>query len=112
MGFCTTIEKAIAGGQGSVDVALERDTLSIACEISVTSTVEYELGNLQKCLDGKYSFVLMIGTDAVRLKTLRDSATAAIPADAMKRARLFADRSFRIHSRFGTGRKQAPDARI
>ena len=87
IGFRATIEEAIPGGKGSVDVALARGLLSIACEISVTSTVEYELGNLAKCLAAGYGFVLMIGTDDGRLKKLRAAAAVALDADSMKRAR-------------------------
>ena len=53
-GYKATIEKAILKGMGKVDVALEKHERSIACEISVTSTEDYELSNLQKCLAGGF----------------------------------------------------------
>lgn len=86
-GFRTTIEKALDGGAGSVDVALEKDTLSIACEISVTSSVEYELGNLEKCLAAGYGFVLMIGTEEEQLHKLREKASAAVEGGSLERVR-------------------------
>ena len=42
------IEEPTPGGKGSVDVALRRDDFSIACEISVTSTVAQEVGNVHE----------------------------------------------------------------
>ena len=42
---------------GRIDVVLKRDDLSIAVEISVTNTIDYELQNLQKCLDENLSLI-------------------------------------------------------
>ena len=64
-GFRAVIEEAIGGGQ--IDVALYRDDLSIACEISVTSTPQYEAQNLAKCSQGRFSRVFAIAADAKRL---------------------------------------------
>jgi hypothetical protein len=44
------VEEPTPDGKGSVDVALERAGWRLACEISVTSTVEQEVGNIEKCL--------------------------------------------------------------
>jgi len=38
-----------APSDGQVDVALHREGLSIACEVSVTTGIEHELGNVRKC---------------------------------------------------------------
>lgn len=67
-GFRTTIEKAIPGSRESIDVALETDEIKIACEISVTSTAEYELGNVQKCLAAGYDTVIVVSADEKTLK--------------------------------------------
>ena len=45
LGFRTVIEKQILDGQGSVDLLLERGDLTIACEISITTTIDHEVGN-------------------------------------------------------------------
>jgi len=49
-GLKATIEAPLAKGVGQVDVLLERDGVVAAIEISVTTPVEHELENLQKCL--------------------------------------------------------------
>lgn len=70
LGFRVSIEKQLGSG-GSVDVALESEHRAIACEITVTSNTEQELGNVRKCLAAKYDEVFLIVADAKRLSTLR-----------------------------------------
>ena len=43
------MEEPLSSG-GKVDVALRREGHSLACEISVTTTAEHEIGNVEKCL--------------------------------------------------------------
>ena len=42
------IEKQIP--EGSVDLLLERPGQTFACEISITTTIDHEVGNVAKCL--------------------------------------------------------------
>lgn len=84
-GFRATIEEQIEGG--SVDVSLGRDGIRVACEISVTSSKEQELGNIGKCLAAGYEHVLMIATNSRRLASLRKAAMAALEAPAAERVR-------------------------
>jgi hypothetical protein len=58
-GYRAMIEQTTEDGTGSVDVHLERDGKRIACEISVTSTDEQELGNIQKRLASRYDVVIL-----------------------------------------------------
>ncbi|MCI0558462.1 MAG: type IV secretion system DNA-binding domain-containing protein [Nitrososphaera sp.] len=71
-GYRAVIEKEILNGQGKVDVSLERDDETIACEISVTSTPEQELENVRKCLKADYRKVVVLASRAKRLKIMRD----------------------------------------
>ncbi|MBO9501199.1 hypothetical protein [Brevundimonas sp. A19_0] len=80
-GFRAVIEEAVEGGQ--VDVALYRDDLSIACEISVTSTAQYEAQNLAKCAQAGFSRVLAIAADAKRLKAIETAARARLSDEEM-----------------------------
>ena len=52
-GWRAVIEQEILDGTGRVDVSLKRDELSIACEISITTTGEQELANVEKSLEEK-----------------------------------------------------------
>jgi len=46
LGFRGIIEKEVLGGQGSVDLLLERQDQTIACEISISTTIDHEVGNV------------------------------------------------------------------
>ena len=50
LGFRATIEKVVLDGQGSVDLALEKESCAIACEIAITTTTDHEFGNIKKCI--------------------------------------------------------------
>jgi hypothetical protein len=70
-GYKAIIEKQILGGAGSVDVSLEKEDQKIACEISVTSTGEQELANVQKCLAAGYDQVILLSTEKKGLNRLK-----------------------------------------
>lgn len=80
-GYRVTIEQHVFGGTGKVDVSLERDDVKIACEISVTTPGEYELGNIQKCLAAGYKPVIVISANEKHLNNIRQRAQAALLAD-------------------------------
>lgn len=73
-GWRATVEKQVLDGLGSVDVALEKEDLSVGCEITMTTSPEHELANLQKCLAAGFSHVAVISTDTKALKRVRDLA--------------------------------------
>lgn len=79
-GYRSTIEKPTPNG-GSVDVALEREGSRIAVEISVTSTADYEAGNVAKCVAAGYDRVVVIGPDRRRLDAIEKTVRSAL-ADA------------------------------
>lgn len=60
-GFRATIEDA--AGDGRADVVLKKDKLTVACEISVTTTVEHEVANLTKCLQTKFDHLIFVCKD-------------------------------------------------
>lgn len=62
-GWRVEVEKSILDGMGRVDVALERQGLHVACEICVSSTTAYELGNIRKCLSAGFDHVMSIAAD-------------------------------------------------
>lgn len=69
------IEHQIDSGAGSVDVALLRKDMRIACEISISTTAEHELGNVEKCLDAGFHKVLMVAENAAALNRLKKHIT-------------------------------------
>lgn len=80
-GFRCVIEEPVSGGQ--IDVALHRDDLTIACEISVTSTPSYEGRNIAKGFAAGFPRVFAIATDAKRLKAIKAQARSLLPEDQL-----------------------------
>jgi hypothetical protein len=87
LGYRTTIEMPAPDGTGSIDVVLEKGSRKIACEISVTSTVEQELGNLRKCLAAGFAEVFMLCSEARVLAGLPKLAAQEFDAKALTRVR-------------------------
>jgi len=73
-GYHAVIEEQILDGTGRVDVSLTRDALRIACEISVTTGRDHELGNIDKCLAAGYAHVLFISSDPRHVKAMHKLA--------------------------------------
>ena len=71
-GYRAVIEKPTPDGSGKVDISLEKGDQRIACEVSVTTTVEHELGNVRKCLSAGYVQVLLVAADKKRVRALRE----------------------------------------
>jgi hypothetical protein len=78
--FKAVFEEPINDKTGKVDVSLLRDELKIACEISVTNTVEYEVQNIMKCLKANYPLIFMISNDSKHLNAIRELAATTINA--------------------------------
>ncbi|MFV0572300.1 MAG: type IV secretory system conjugative DNA transfer family protein [Xanthomarina gelatinilytica] len=76
-GFKVTLEREVADGK-RVDAVLENDHLKIACEVSVTNTVSYEVENIKKCLEAKYDMVFMISKNAKHLHQIKQQALESI----------------------------------
>lgn len=70
-GYRATIEEQILGGKGSVDVSLVRGDKKIAVEISVTTTPQHELGNIQKCLATGYDTIFVLTSDKSHSRKLQ-----------------------------------------
>lgn len=71
-GYKATVEQPTPDGQGRVDVSLEKGGKKIACEISVTSTPEQELSNIEKCLAAGYEKVVLCSADARNLNRIKN----------------------------------------
>jgi hypothetical protein len=82
-GLRAVIEEQVDGGQ--VDVGLHQGDLSVACEISVTSTPEYEARNLAKCLRAGFVQVWAIAPDAKRRRAVQQQTELRLGADEAAR---------------------------
>lgn len=68
-GFRATIEETILDGAGRVDVSLSRDETRIACQVSVSTTNDWELSGIEKCLAAGYSEVVFVGRNERHVKS-------------------------------------------
>lgn len=93
-GYNATIEKQILGGDASVDVALEKGDLTIACQVCDSNTAEYEAKSIQKCLEAGFSAVVLLSGNRKTLSRARDLVTAAVPEKDAKRVRMLALEEF------------------
>lgn len=69
-GFSVSLEEVILDGDGRADVILRREGFMLCCEISITTTKEHELLNIQKCLRFGADQVWLIVTSGPRQTTL------------------------------------------
>lgn len=89
-GFTATIEKAILDGLGSVDVALEKGNHAIACEVSVTTDPQHEIGNVQKCLAAGFSEVIFISSEKRVLTSVRHALVSVLSSAQYRQVKFFA----------------------
>jgi hypothetical protein len=84
-GYRAVIEEVILDGRGKVDVALRTDDFSLACEISVTSTVAQEVQNAVKCLEAGFEEVAILALKRPRLAKIEAALKAKLPAADLAR---------------------------
>lgn len=84
-GFRVIVEQPVLGGTGFVDVSLEQGERKIACEISVTSTEGYEIGNIQKCLAAGYDQVIVLSAEKRALQKLERAASSHLESETAGR---------------------------
>lgn len=97
LGFRSVIEKAVLDNSGSVDLLLERDGKAFACEISISTTVDHEVGNVSKCLKAGFEDVVVICLDDERLEAIAKAVRGSLGAEAAERVRYFQPDRFIEH---------------
>ena len=97
LGFRSTIEREVLEGKGSVDLHLERADSIIACEIAITNTVDYEVGNVLKCLKAGISNVAVIGVDEDHLQKIKAAVAGSLGGEAAKQVDYYDPDQFIAH---------------
>lgn len=88
-GYRAVIEEPILDGAGRVDVALSKGKRRIACEISVTTSAEHELQNVEKCIAAGYSEVILAIADERQRKSLKAFMEGNLDEKAIQAVRYF-----------------------
>ena len=78
-GYKATIEQPTPDGKGRVDVLLERNDKRIACEITVTTTDEWEVHNIEKCLSAGYETIVVCAKEKNNLDKVRKKVVEKLP---------------------------------
>jgi len=89
LGFRSIIENQIARSQESVDLLLERGEQKIACEISVTTTIDHEVGNIQKCVRAGFDQVAVICQEEIRLQKIKAAVASSLGQEISERVTYF-----------------------
>lgn len=71
-------EQPVLDGKGRVDVLLTRGTATIACEVSITTTIEHEVQNVSKCIQAGFGKVVVICMSTKRLRNIETAVNASI----------------------------------
>jgi hypothetical protein len=97
IGFRSVIEKPVLDGQGSVDLWLERTGQSIACEISISTTIDHEVKNVSKCLKAGIPKVAVICLDEERLRKISGAVSGSLGSEPAARVEYFQPDQFIAH---------------
>lgn len=87
LGYRALVEKVIEGG--CVDVSLESTRHRVACEISVTSSPEQEMGNVAKCLTAGYESVVVVVAEQKRVSILTSTLSGTLTREEMDQVKVF-----------------------
>jgi hypothetical protein len=93
LGFLVTVEKNLPGF-GQIDLVLTRDGYSIACEVNVEGTIDYEVGNVSKCLRAGFLNIAVIGPSTDKLAKLSSAVANSLGADKAKHVDYFLPDAF------------------
>ncbi len=97
LGFRSVIEKPILGGQGSIDLWLERPGQTIACEVSISTTIDHEVGNVAKGLKAGVLNVAVICLDEERLRKIEAAVSGSLGPELAAQVVYFQPDSFIAH---------------
>ncbi|HSK71833.1 MAG TPA: excisionase family DNA-binding protein, partial [Pyrinomonadaceae bacterium] len=87
-GFFVEMEKSVLDSAGFVDVSLEKGNLKIACEVSVTSTAEYEAHNILKCLSAGYDYAVVAVSNQKKISSLKSKVLTAVPFELQEKVKI------------------------
>ncbi|NBV25625.1 MAG: hypothetical protein EBS05_27420, partial [Proteobacteria bacterium] len=82
LGWRASIEEPVPGG--SVDVVFGYGKVTVACEISVTTGVDKDLGSLRKCLAAAFTHIVIVSEDPKYLTKIETAARKTFTAAELK----------------------------
>jgi hypothetical protein len=77
-GYTATLEMALLGGNGQVDIVLAKGGKRIAVEICNTTDADWEMHNISKCIEAKYDVVISLSGDPKQLEKIKKKCITGI----------------------------------
>ncbi len=111
-GFKATIEEKVLGGSGFVDVSLTLNKLKIACEISISTEIDYEVQNVQKCLAAGYDQVMVVSNKQSKLDRLLKQVKEVLGSEVMQQVHGFLPEAFVLHLDSLVENQQKPEKTV
>jgi DNA helicase HerA-like ATPase len=78
LGYMVEWERLVLDGKGRVDLVLSRGAVAIACEVSVTTTIEHEVQNVLKCMRAGFRQIAIVCMSRRRLSNLEKAVKGAL----------------------------------
>ena len=111
VGFRVAIDESVPGMAGGVDIILSRSGLAIACEVTITNPIDYEVGNVEKCIKAGFDQIAVIGVAADKLKRMETAVRHSLGAEVAARVRYFLPDDFIAHVQ-SLPMPAAPEAKV
>lgn len=111
-GYKSTIEETISDGAGRIDVSLEKNGNKIACEIGMTTTKDWEVHNIKKCLDAGYTTVVAIAKDAKAVRLMQKKVEQSLAKVLQKKVYVFEKEEFFLYLDKKISKEAATEERI
>jgi len=105
-GYIARLEVPTPDGTGQVDVLLEKSGATIAVEISVTTSPEWELHNIKKCLAAGYHRVVVCTSQPAKRTLIQRQITAYLTSEEQQKVDVIT--STDIHTIFEDPRQTEP----
>jgi hypothetical protein len=105
-GYQVVIEQPTPDGLGRIDVALEKDGNKIACEVSVTSSSEYELANIEKCLVAGYNTVILCSPNKKNLNKIKSFVLRRLKSSDKEKVLFLQPEELALYLEEETGKKE------
>jgi hypothetical protein len=99
IGFRVSVEKEVLDGAGNVDLVLARDNDSIACEVTVTTTIDHEVGNVAKCFKAGFARIALVAGTEERAEKLRVAVVTSFGEEKAKCVGCYVPDSFLAYLR-------------
>lgn len=92
-GYKATIEAPLPTRDGKVDVLLEHENITIACEVSVTTDAEWEVHNIQKCIQAGYTYIISCLADGKGMSLLQSKVNETFTESERKKIKILTPES-------------------